>query len=345
MRPPGPLFAKFSIDEFAAVPLMCDRRSLEPGDVLVEVDDPAPGLHVVLDGEVTIERPSDDGDGVVYDVSGRGDVIGEASLFDKRPAMATVRARTAVETLRLSTRAYRALCERNDPLAHVIERVALVTIAKRLRRLDDLVVAKAPGSRSPWGAPVPKSVLEKIFGWNRRDLSKRDGPPVIPRHPTEILYNSRMFREVPVEVRDEVASRLICEDVARGTFLCVQGETSDRMYLLGSGAVEVFVSLDDTGSRVHRFGLIHGGDVFGITALIDGRPRMATCVVTEDAQVLRLNRGEFYEFVNERTAAGRAVRRAVLAAFASQLTNAAANLVAVAGDADVMALAASLESA
>lgn len=345
VRPPGPLFAIFSADEFAAVPLMCDRRAYAPGDVLVELGDPAPGLHILLDGEVTIERPDASGAGVVYDVSQRGDIIGEASLFDRRPAMATVRARTAVESLRVSAPAYRALCERNDPLAHVIERVALVTLAKRLRRLDAMVIAKAPGRKAPWTAPASQGVLDRILGWFQRGPSDATAAPIIERHPTEILYSCRMFKDVPFEVRDELAARLVRETAPKGTFLCVQGELSDRMYLLGSGAVEVFVSLDDSGRRVHDVGPIQPGELFGITAMIDGRTRLASCVVTETAQVLRLDRGEFYAFVNERTPAGRAVRRAVLVAFASQLASAAANVVALAGESDLMALAGSLERA
>lgn len=341
MRPPGALFGNFEDADFAAVPLVCDRRSLEAGDALVTFGDPAPGLHILLDGEVTVERPDAAGADVVYDVSSRGDMIGEASLFDRRAAMATVRARTPVEALRLSTRAYRSLCERNDPFAHVVERVALVTLARRLRRLDALVAAKAPGQRSPWAAPVGKTVLERILGRTRPAPAPTQ--PKIERHPTEILFGSKAFRDVPVEVRDEVAARLVREVVPSGQFLCVQGELSERMYLLGGGVVDVFVSLDTSGDRVHHFGEIAVGELFGITAMVDGRPRMATCVVREPAQVLRIDRGEFFEFVNERTAAGRAMRRAVLTAFATQLANAARDLVVVAGDQDVMALAASLE--
>lgn len=323
----GPLFDQLraamrdnALAEFRAI-------AGEPGEVLIEEGAQGGSALYLTSGRVAIER-----EGRVIDESGPGELIGEMSLFTGRAPVATIRALERTEGLLLDADGLYALHADRNIVAHRFERLALTGLARRLRRLDELIAQRAKGQSSPYLRP-PASALDRI-----RSMFFGDKPPETvrarPRHPVELLYESPSFKHLDAEVRTSIAAEMKLQAVPPGTFLCTQGEPGEAMYLLAFGHVEVFVVLSGAPPKVHRLGEIADGTLFGLTALMDDRPRMASCVARDKVDVLVLPRERWKRLFNETTQASSALRQAVITAFADQVDEAGRNLVSIAPDDD-----------
>lgn len=89
------------------------------------------------------------------------------------------------------------------------------------------------------------------------------------------------------QVLDQVA-------IPKGQPVFNYGDPGDCLYVIRSGEVEVFFK-DDTGQRIV---LETGGpgSMFGEISLLDGGPRTASVLVTEDLDALKLDREALEEF-------------------------------------------------
>jgi len=81
--------------------------------------------------------------------------------------------------------------------------------------------------------------------------------------------------------------------VANGTVLFKEGDKGDEAYLIISGQIQLRKNvLSEYPQNVATLG---SGDVVGEMALFDNRPRLAEAMVSEDAEVFIIPRGEFSE--------------------------------------------------
>jgi len=88
-------------------------RSLDAGEPLFHRGDPVSALYIVTDGEVHLIRYQENGDAIILQRAGAGDVLAEASLFSDRYHCAAV-ARTRTAATGIPRRALRARL-REDP--------------------------------------------------------------------------------------------------------------------------------------------------------------------------------------------------------------------------------------
>ncbi|MCA1816157.1 MAG: DUF1003 domain-containing protein [Acidobacteria bacterium] len=85
----------------------------------------------------------------------------------------------------------------------------------------------------------------------------------------------------------EVVDRL---DLDEGRTLFEAGEPGEELYVVHSGAVELYVK-DVTGQKIELH-TAHAGEMFGELALLDDEPRSATAVAVEPTVLLVLDRGD-----------------------------------------------------
>jgi len=93
-------------------------------------------------------------------------------------------------------------------------------------------------------------------------------------------------------------------DVVRfpaGQLLFNYGDPGDSLYVIRSGEVEVFFK-DDTGERI-VLETAKAGDVFGELSLLDGGPRTASVVATQDLEALRVDRANLDHFLQRHPSA------------------------------------------
>jgi len=113
-------------------------KPLAPGQVAFDVGDPVEAVHVVLSGALLVRSISIDGDPAVVDVRGRGDLLDDTALLDRRPSLhfdgAT--ALTDVRLLRVSLRAFDELRDRSPAIGAAL----VMQLTDQVRRLSTSLV-------------------------------------------------------------------------------------------------------------------------------------------------------------------------------------------------------------
>ena len=119
--------------------------------------------------------------------------------------------------------------------------------------------------------------------------------------------NAGLLAEVPFftfldEKEREDLARVVHEVTApAGQTLFNYGDPGDSLYVIRSGAVEVFFR-DDTGTRI-LLETARSGDFFGELSLLDGGARTASVAVIEDMEALRVDRDDLDQFLRTRPGA------------------------------------------
>ncbi len=83
------------------------------------------------------------------------------------------------------------------------------------------------------------------------------------------------------------AVKRLGRDLKTGEILFREGEPGDAMFIIHSGAVQVY---RESGEQPVALATLRGGDFFGEMALFDGRPRSASIRALEDTRLLPIPR-------------------------------------------------------
>lgn len=118
---------------------------------------------------------------------------------------------------------------------------------------------------------------------------------------------SETLREVPIfSLLDDqelaaLAERMDDVKIPAGTIVFNHGDPGDSLYVVRGGAVEIFFK-NDTGDRI-LLETARTGDWFGEISLLDGGPRTASALVTEDLDAIVVDRDDLEDFLQKRPAA------------------------------------------
>ncbi|MGC4121267.1 MAG: cyclic nucleotide-binding domain-containing protein [Myxococcales bacterium] len=82
----------------------------------------------------------------------------------------------------------------------------------------------------------------------------------------------------------------------KGTVLFQEGEPGDRMFVIQTGRVQIIKRVGDVRFPLATLG---PGDCIGEMALLDGQPRSAEAIVTEDSTLLVVEQGTFENLIRE----------------------------------------------
>ncbi|MGJ3259551.1 MAG: cyclic nucleotide-binding domain-containing protein [Rhodospirillales bacterium] len=81
---------EFKMEDATVTNQKIERREADDGEILFEEGDAASEAYLLLDGQVQVYRQSGNGE-IVLATLGRGDILGEMSLIDNQPRMASAR--------------------------------------------------------------------------------------------------------------------------------------------------------------------------------------------------------------------------------------------------------------
>jgi uncharacterized membrane protein len=112
-----------------------------------------------------------------------------------------------------------------------------------------------------------------------------------------LLAEVPFFQLLDEAERSALASQLDVVHIPVGKTVFNYGDPGESLYVIRSGAVEVFIK-DDTGERI-VLETARKGEVFGELSLLDGGPRTASVVVTEELEALRLDRSDLEQFLKQ----------------------------------------------
>ncbi len=116
----------------------------------------------------------------------------------------------------------------------------------------------------------------------------------MPTH-AALLADIPLFELLDEQERETLAAQLDVVEHPAGTLLFQVGDPGDALYVVRTGELEIFFK-NDTGERIV---LAHtrAGEMAGELSLLDGGPRTASALVTQDLEALRLDRADLNQFL------------------------------------------------
>ena len=126
-----PLFS--GLDDYALERLvaMSTEVTLKPGDYLMREDEMGDTMYVILEGRTQVRKLAGDAE-VVLGERGPGEVLGEMSLLDQAPRVASVIALTPVRAMVIDQETFMALIDWSPSAA----RSVLKMFAQRIRSMQ-----------------------------------------------------------------------------------------------------------------------------------------------------------------------------------------------------------------
>lgn len=289
------------------------------GEVLLEEGEPDRSMLLVLSGELEVSLG-----GVPLAGIGRGELAGEMALFgsfDRRSA--TVTSRTDAKVLLLDEEGLRFLRLGDNPLARTLEKLAVRTVATRLRETDQRIAGRASGE--PLAPGSQRGILGKIAAalGVGGELPRGPAPRLV-----DVLKATHGFAGREEDVLRGVAARLQLATYAAGDTIVEEGRQGDDAYIIGEGRVGVYCNVGT--ERYERVATLGPGHVFGVVALADARARTATCRAIEPCYLVRIQGTVFRQLEMENSPEGRAFRRGLIDALSVQLRLANEHLLTLA---------------
>ena len=114
-----------------------------------------------------------------------------------------------------------------------------------------------------------------------------------------VLTITPVFEGVPPDARLALADHFQLRTFGKGDTIVREGEAGSTFYLIRSGTVNVSTSgMGKEGDQV-VLGKMGEGDFFGEVALLTDKPRTATVVAREKAELMELARSDFEEITNK----------------------------------------------
>jgi len=114
-----------------------------------------------------------------------------------------------------------------------------------------------------------------------------------------MLAITPVFEGVPSDARLLLANHFQLRIFEKGDIVVREGEAGDTFYLIRSGSVDVSTSGMGKDEDQIALGKIGEGDFFGEVALLTDKPRTATVVACENAELMELSRADFNEITNK----------------------------------------------
>jgi CRP/FNR family transcriptional regulator, cyclic AMP receptor protein len=112
-----------------------------------------------------------------------------------------------------------------------------------------------------------------------------------------VLQEAPLFALLDEQERRTLAEIIDVVNFDKGATIFSFGDVGDTLYIVQSGAVQVFVE-NYEGSKI-ILGENTRGDIFGEISLLDGGPRTATAVATDDTQLFALERQDLLDLITK----------------------------------------------
>ena len=109
------------------------------------------------------------------------------------------------------------------------------------------------------------------------------------------LRNVPLFESLSEEDLAALAKVTITRTFARDSVIILAEEEGDTLFIIENGQVKVSIVSED--GREVILSLLGAGAVFGELSLLDGKPRSANVIATEDTELIMLRRADFIQLI------------------------------------------------
>ena len=128
-------------------------------------------------------------------------------------------------------------------------------------------------------------------GLLKRLFSRNSAEPKVD--PIEVLKSSELFNWASPHIVHAIAGHFQVEKYVKDEVICEQGEDGDRMYIIGSGDVEVVLYTDEDGDNAETIGRLGVGHAFGDGSIAMHSRRTASCLARSPVVTLELSRADY----------------------------------------------------
>jgi CRP-like cAMP-binding protein len=109
-----------------------------------------------------------------------------------------------------------------------------------------------------------------------------------------LLRRTELCHDLDTSILQLVAQRLTEHTYDAGQVVFHEGEAGDRLFLLLSGMMHVYV---ERGGKAINYATIHPGECFGEMALVDGTARSATVRAQTPSRCFALSKQDFLDII------------------------------------------------
>jgi uncharacterized membrane protein len=114
----------------------------------------------------------------------------------------------------------------------------------------------------------------------------------------DFIAQTSLFDTLSGSDCDALAEKMTLRLVGPGETVFQKGDVGDSMFVVVSGALQIFLPSDDKSPVVIALKEAIKGDYFGELSLFDAKPRSATVVAKEPSEVLELRRTDFADYIS-----------------------------------------------
>ncbi len=165
---PLDFFSDFSEAELRELIPYLEQCRYHPEEGLIFGEDlRRKGIQIIAEGEVDVIKRVGDEEGIVLATLHRGDIIGEASMFDDSPHTASVETSQEAVTISIPRDTYYVLVAEKPHLAVKIANQAASVLSVRLHQSNETVYMYAMWSRS-----LSQKIPESFWHW--QDMQSRE---------------------------------------------------------------------------------------------------------------------------------------------------------------------------
>lgn len=134
------------------------------------------------------------------------------------------------------------------------------------------------------------------------------------------LADSKLFTGIAKQEIEYLSSLFTRTQVAEGKTVFIENMPGESLYIINQGAVQISQMLAEIDEQA--LASLGAGDIFGEMAVIDGKNRLATARIMQDAVLYSLNRKSFNTLVSEKPRLGLQLTLNIVRIFSSKIRSA-----------------------
>ena len=114
----------------------------------------------------------------------------------------------------------------------------------------------------------------------------------------EFIAQTALFDTLSQPDCEALAEKMTLRSIRAGETVFQKGDVGDSMFIVVSGALQIFLPADEASRALITLKEAIAGDHFGELSLFDAKPRSATVVATNASEVLELKRVDFADYIS-----------------------------------------------
>jgi CRP-like cAMP-binding protein len=263
--------------------------------IIVEGKQNADYFFIIRNGKVRISKEVE----VVEEEGGNtlapGDFFGVVSTMSSHSHIETAQALSDLSLISVHRDQYGLLIEKNTPVAMKI----IQGFSRKMRYLDEALTRLTLKSAGTEAASHLFRVAEyyaRQSQYNQAYYAYHQFIKYCPQDMNVKTAKERMAKIKPyskavyLETQNEEFNRTYPKD----TMIFSEAQPGQELYIIQKGSVKITKIVNDNEVLL---ALLKPGDIFGEMSLLENRPRSASAIAHEDAQLLAVNRANFERMV------------------------------------------------